>query len=196
VESGVPSAKTVPRDARSERSLIGAARKGSPEALEKLARSQWPTAYRLALSITGDADAAQDVAQDALMAAIQNLDRFDSRRPLAPWLHRIVSNRSLDWVRARGRRAEVSLPEPSVCAESSTEAPLSEELSRALTSLEPTERAVVVLRHVLGYSSEEIARMLDKPSGTVRSLLYRALKRLRERIPDPIGRPAEEIVSK
>jgi RNA polymerase sigma-70 factor (ECF subfamily) len=197
VESSVGRSATGPSRARSERSLIRAARKGSPEALEELVRSQWPTAYRLALSVTGDADAAQDVAQEALIAAIQNLDRFDRRRPLAPWLHRIVTNRALDWVRARGRRAEVMLSDRSTTTEvdgSDPERLPSEGLSSALSSLEPTQRAVVVLRHVLGYSSEEIARMLDKPPGTVRSQLHRALEHLRERVPDPATRSAEEVV--
>ena len=176
---------------RSERALIRAARKGSPEALEELARAHWPTAYRLALGITADSHAAQDVAQEALMAAIRNLKRFDRRRPLAPWLHRIVTNRALDWVRARGRRDETQLPEALESVdEPQTE--LSDELSAALSSLGPTERAVVVLHHVLGYSSGEIARMLDLPPGTVRSHLHRALTRLRERVTSP-PRSAEEV---
>jgi RNA polymerase sigma-70 factor (ECF subfamily) len=177
---------------RSERALIRAAKKGSPEALEELARAHWPTAYRLARGITADSHAAQDVAQEALMAAIRNLDRFDRRRPLAPWLDRIVTNRALDWVRARGRRDETQLPEALQSVDEPRETALSDELSVALSSLGPTERAVVVLRHALGYSSEEIARMLDLRPGTVRSHLHRALTRLRERVTSP-PRSAEEV---
>jgi RNA polymerase sigma-70 factor (ECF subfamily) len=70
-----------------------------------------------------------------------------------------------------------------------------DELFAALSSLEPLERAVVVLRHVLGYSSEEIGRMLDKPPGTVRSLLHRALGRLRAQLQAPSTPSAEEALN-
>ena len=59
--------------------------------------------------VTGDAAAAEDIAQEAFLAAVRNLDRFDRRRPFAPWLHRIVVNRAIDWTRARRLRAEVEL---------------------------------------------------------------------------------------
>jgi RNA polymerase sigma-70 factor, ECF subfamily len=75
------------RTPRSERALLRAASHGSPDALEELARTQWPNAYRVALGITGDAAAAEDVAQDGLLSAVQALDRFDRRRPFGPWLH-------------------------------------------------------------------------------------------------------------
>jgi RNA polymerase sigma-70 factor (ECF subfamily) len=98
---------------------------------------------------------------------------------LRPWLHRIVVNRSLDWLRARQRRPEVS-GELAVGVEAAaTGDDMSADLMAALRALDPDERALVVLRHVLGYRSSELARMLGLPPATVRTRLARALHKLR-----------------
>jgi RNA polymerase sigma-70 factor, ECF subfamily len=90
-----------------ERAWIRGAQQGSVADLERLFREHWPRAYRAAYLVTGDAAAAEDIAQEAFLAAVRNLDRFDRRRPFAPWLHRIVVNRAIDWTRARKLRREV-----------------------------------------------------------------------------------------
>ena len=85
-----------------------AAQRGSGEAVEELFARHWRPAYRAALLVTGDAAAAEDITQEAFLAALRALPRFDLRRPLRPWLHRIVVNRAIDWSRARAHRGEVS----------------------------------------------------------------------------------------
>jgi RNA polymerase sigma-70 factor (ECF subfamily) len=168
------------RTNRSERSVIRAAQRGSPDAVEALVRHYWPEAVRVAVGVLADEPAAEDVAQEALLAAVRSLDRFNRRRQFRPWLHRIVVNRALDYRRARARRSEV---------EHSSEAPsgahpdlrpgISPELISALKKLDLEERAIVVLRHVAGLTSTEIAGILEQPSATVRSTLRRSLGRLR-----------------
>src|SRR5919112_819608 len=71
----------------------------------------WASAPRAALLVAAAAAAAEAIAQEAFLAAIRNLNRFDRRRPFGPWLHRIVVNRAIDWTRARRLRAEVELGE-------------------------------------------------------------------------------------
>jgi RNA polymerase sigma-70 factor (ECF subfamily) len=168
--------------ARDEAALIRQARGGSADAIEALVRRHWESAHRAAFLIVHDAQAAEDIAQEAMLAAVRSIDGFDRRRPFRPWLHRIVVNRSLDWLRARARRPEVSVesagPAPAAPAESS--GTLSDDMMRALAALDPDERAVIVLRHLLGYRSPELARMLGLPAGTVRTRLARALNRLRD----------------
>jgi RNA polymerase sigma-70 factor (ECF subfamily) len=165
---------------RDEAALIRQARGGSADAVETLVRRHWDGAHRTAFLIVQDAAAAEDIAQEAMLAAVRAIDRFDRRRPFRPWLHRIVVNRSLDWVRARNRRAEVSseLARAAGAARpSEDERP--EDLMAALATLDPDDRALVVLRHVLGYRSSELAGMLDMPAATVRTRLARALNRVR-----------------
>jgi RNA polymerase sigma-70 factor (ECF subfamily) len=158
-----------------ERAWIKGAQQGSVADLELLFREHWPRAFRAARLVTGDAAAAEDIAQEAFLAAVRNLDRFDRRRPFAPWLHRIVVNRAIDWTRARRLRAEVELGDQLPAP------PAPEPDSGALdgiASLQPEHRAVVVLRYVLEYTPGEIAELLDLPRGTVNSRLRRGLDAL------------------
>ena len=165
---------------RDEAALIRQARGGSADAVESLVRRHWDGAHRAAYLIVHDAAAAEDIAQEAMLAAVRAIDSFDRRRPFRPWLHRIVVNRSLDWLRARSRRPEVSSEVAGTPEGPAGDADrLSGELMAALAELEPADRALVVLRHLLGYRASELGRMLDMPAATVRTRLARALARLR-----------------
>ncbi len=145
--------------------------------MERLFRAYWPAAFKAARLVTGDAAAAEDIAQEAFLAAVRNLDRFDRRRPFGPWLHRIVVNRAIDWTRARKLRAEVELVDDVAAV------PVAETNGDGfahLAELGAEQRAVVVLRYVLDYTPGEIAELLDLPRGTVNSRLRRGLDRLKE----------------
>ena len=80
--------------------------------MEELFQRHWPNTHRAAYLIVRDAAAAEDIAQEAFLSALSSLDRFDRRRPFAPWLHRIAVNRAIDWSRARAVRHEVAASEP------------------------------------------------------------------------------------
>ena len=159
----------------SERRLVRGAQRGSAEDFEALFALHWPRAYRTAWLVVHDAAAAEDIAQEAFIAALRALDRFDRRRPFGPWLSRIVVNRAIDFARARRLQA---VPAESVSGTAPEPEGWSEEIVVALRSLPVDQRAVVVLRHGLGYTPGEIARMLELPRGTVNSRLRRALDRL------------------
>ena len=161
-----------------ERASVRAAQRGSASGIEALFRLHWPRAYRAAYLVVHDVAAAEDIAQEAFLAAIRNLDRFDRRRPFGPWLHRIVVNRAIDWTRARQLRAEAELVEVAAAAPPS----LDGSLLAALAALPPEHRAVIVLRHLLEYTPGEIAELLDVPRGTVNSRLRRGLDSLKETV--------------
>jgi RNA polymerase sigma-70 factor (ECF subfamily) len=161
--------------ARSERALVRDAARGSEEALAELFRATWPGAYRAAFLIVHDHSAAEDIAQEAIVAAMRNLERFDRRRPLRPWLHRIVVNRAIDWTRVRKLRAEVLEPADDPGCDADMARAYSDPVLAALATLPPDQRAVVVLRHLLEYTPGEIATMLELPRGTVNSRLRRGL---------------------
>src|SRR6266576_6117749 len=104
---------------RDDRAWVRGAQRGSAADLEALFRHHWPRAYRAAYLVVHDAAAAEDIAQEAFLAAVRALDRFDRGRPFGPWLHRIVVNRAIDWSRARALRRELdlaSVPEPAAPA--------------------------------------------------------------------------------
>ena len=169
-----------------EASWVRGAQTGSVPDLEALFREHWPRAHRAAYLVVQDAAAAEDIAQEAFLAAMRSLDRFDVGRPFGPWLHRIVVNRAIDWARARTLRAEVggdALVERPAPAAPPID-PLSEPVAQALAALPPEHRAVIVLRHLLEYTPGEIADLLDLPRGTVNSRLRRGLDRLRDEVPE------------
>jgi RNA polymerase sigma-70 factor (ECF subfamily) len=178
-------------DGRDERAWVRGAQAGSASDLEALFRAHWPRAYRAAYLVVHDAAGAEDVAQEAFLAAVRALDRFDSRRPFGPWLHRIVVNRAIDWARARALRREVGAEETVAAAPAPESADVaarpSEDVLGALAALTPDHRAVIVLRYLLEYSPGEIARILELPRGTVNSRLRRGLDSLQGLVAEEEG---------
>jgi RNA polymerase sigma-70 factor (ECF subfamily) len=178
-----PAPLRRPRLPATERALVHRAQRGSEDAIEALFRTHWSRSWRAAYLIVHDGPAAEDIAQEAFLAAIRALDRFDRRRPFGPWLHRIVVNRAIDWVRARALRREVGaeIDDPRAPSDSGA-GRYSDDVVAALRSLSPDQRAVVVMRYLLDYTPGEIAAALELPRGTVNSRLRRGLDQLGERL--------------
>jgi RNA polymerase sigma-70 factor, ECF subfamily len=166
----------MPGSGRHERAWVRGAQDGSASDLEALFRAHWPRAFRAAYLVTHDAAAAEDIAQEAFIAAMRSLHRFDRRRPFGPWLHRIVVNRAIDWARARRLRGETELVD--VPAPQRDHGGDPQGVAEAIAQLPPEQRAVIVLRHLLEYTPGEIAELLDVPRGTVNSRLRRGLDAL------------------
>jgi RNA polymerase sigma-70 factor, ECF subfamily len=170
-----------------ERAWIRGAQSGSVSDLEALFRHHWPRAYRAAYLVVHDSAAAEDIAQEAFLAAVRRLDRFDRRRPFGPWLHRIVVNRAIDWSRARALRresgdawlAQLAAPETQEGSQAAA-------LAAALAELSAEHRAVIVMRHLLDYTPGEIAEALGLPRGTVNSRLRRGLDELAGRLREEV----------
>ncbi len=167
-----------------EAELVARAVEGDREAFGMLVQSFAGAARRVARAVLRDPDDADDAAQDAMVAAFENLHRFDRARPFGPWLMRIVANAARDRLRRRAvRRAEplherlpATDPQPSDVVERRA---LGERLREALAQLPERRRLAVVLFEVEGYSSGEIAEILRVPEGTVRSELFHARRALR-----------------
>ncbi len=137
--------------------------------------------YNLALRITSDRDAANDCAQEAFIRAYRALHQYDPSLPLAPWLLRIATNASLNYVqRWHAHEQPVDeLPDRAEPEESNPEALAvrREEVSEviaAINALPPRYRAALMLRHLNELSYQEVAAALDLPLGTVKTHLFRA----------------------
>ena len=129
----------------------------------------WGGAWRLARTVSGRRDMADDIVQDAFERAFAALGRFDQSRPFAPWLHRIVINRALDLLRSERRLVGLDVAaHPG--AEWRDVSADDRALLEAVATLTPQRRVVTVLRYGLGYAPAEIARMLELPTGTVNLL--------------------------
>lgn len=157
---------------------------GDGEAFGALAERYGLTARRVARSILGDGEDADDAVQDGMIAAWRAIERFDRSRPFRPWLMRIVANAALDLGRRRKVRQAGPIPDHAasgaVAPDRATDHALfREELRRALAELPERQRVAVVLFDAEGYSHAEIAAVLEVPEGTVRSYVFHARRALR-----------------
>lgn len=168
--------------------LAAQARRGDIAAYEELVRRHQTLAFRAAYLVTGDAQEAEDAAQDAFIKAFHALGRFRQGAPFRPWLLRIVTNEARNRRRSTGRRARLALQvageRPSGDAAPSPEvAVLSrethQELLDGLAELDEKDRLVIAYRYFFDMSEAEMATALDCRPGTVKSRLSRALDRLR-----------------
>lgn len=159
------------------------------EQLAALTRRHADAVYRVALSVTRDADLAEDVAQDALLKAWQALPTYRGDAPLKNWLLRITHNTAISALRRRRdvHLDPVDLPEdapsahlaPATTVEDRVEDRASyEAFETALEQLDELSRSIVVLREVEGMSYDEISAVLEIPLPTVKTRLLRARRLL------------------
>ncbi len=178
-----------------EKRLGEAAQRGDAEAFGRLVLAHATTARHVAYAVVGSWDEAEDVVQDAALAAWQAVARFDPSRPFRPWFLRIVSNAALDLVRRRRVRQTEPLAEtiqaPGASPEQWTDrALLSERVATALATLAERPRIAVMLFDLEGYSHAEIATILGVPEGTVRSYVFHARRALRKSLGTFVEEPA------
>ena len=167
--------------------LIAAAKDADMAAFGALVRRYQEAAFRTAFLIVRDAGAAEDVTQEAFVRAHRGLGTFRTGDPFRPWLLRIVTNLALNEVRARNRRSGVLQRLGLALGNRSELAPeaiaLATERQRmlwqAITELSEDDRIVLFLRHFFELPEREIAEVIGKAPGTVKSRLHRASERLR-----------------
>jgi RNA polymerase sigma-70 factor (ECF subfamily) len=163
--------------------LVTAAQGGDRGALDQLLRRHYDRVHAVCRRITGhDADAA-DAAQEAMIAIVRNLDRFDGRSSFGTWAYRIATNASLDELRRRKRRAVPTSTDDDEHGHHDRADPDSGaridgigehmSLTAALAALPDDFRVPVVLRDVADLDYAEIAAILDVPTGTVKSRIAR-----------------------
>ncbi|MCC6805594.1 MAG: sigma-70 family RNA polymerase sigma factor [Anaerolineae bacterium] len=166
-----------------EADLIRRARDGDDAAYERLVREHQEAVFRLAYLFLGDADDAEDTAQEVFIRAHRSLERFDESRPLRPWLLSITANAARNRRRAFGRYMHalrrLILPEQSVSVEAER-ALEAQALWQAVRRLSAVDQEVIYLRYFLELSVNEAAEAMNVEPGTVKSRLSRALSRLRD----------------
>lgn len=178
--TSLPQVADEPDDAH----LVARVRAGDAGAFDVLARRYSQLAFGLAYRVTGGRADAEDVVQEAFMAALHNIDSFDTARPFAPWFSRIVVNRALNLRKQQVRHPTVRMTDdlpgtrPSAAAEVEV-AELRERLRVALSHLPERRRTIVQLAGFDGLTSAEIGDMLGIPAGTVRYELHEARAALR-----------------
>jgi RNA polymerase sigma-70 factor, ECF subfamily len=163
--------------------LVARAQEGYLDAYEMLVQRHSAMAYRVALRLCGNHHDAQDIAQEALIAAWENLARFRGGSSFSTWLYQIVTRRALNKV-TRGRGADLvdlleEVADPVAGPAAQAERNLAvDAVTDALAALPFAQRAVVVLHHFEGLSYDEVAEVTRSTVPAVRSHLFRARRTL------------------
>ncbi|MFE9722103.1 RNA polymerase sigma factor SigM [Streptomyces sp. NPDC005794] len=161
---------------------------GDPDAFGELVRRHRDRLWAVALRTLGDREEAADAVQDALVSAFRAAHTFRGQSAVTTWLHRITVNACLDRARKAASRKTApvddtdrldQLMEPHESAEAPAERQdLHRELLAALATLPAEQRAALVLVDMQAYPVAEAARILDVPTGTVKSRCARGRARL------------------
>ena len=173
--------------------LVERARAGDAAAADRLVRLHLGAAYAVALAITRSPHDAQDVAQDALVLALERLGECRDPARFGGWLVRIVRNRAFNHRRYLGIRAAEPLDEAQDApafgnpAEDAERAQLRDRLNDAVGSLPDTQREVLLLHDLEGWKHREIGEALGMPEGTVRYHLFNARRAVRGRLRALVG---------
>jgi RNA polymerase sigma-70 factor (ECF subfamily) len=170
--------------AENEAELIARAQQGDRGAFGRLVRRHRGGVINVVYRMCGDANLADEAAQEAFIRAWQHLPGYRPRSPFRNWLYRIATNAARDALRREVGTVDIdtisvtdSTQGPQAAAEAQE---LGERVQQAVLSLPPASRAVLVLREYEGLSYKEIADTLGIPMGTVMSRLNYARNLLRE----------------
>jgi RNA polymerase sigma-70 factor (ECF subfamily) len=175
-----------------DQQLVAQVLAGDDEAFAGLVGRYERDAYNLAYRMLGNAEEAEDAAQEAFLRAYKHLSRYDPKRSFKTWLLSITSNHCIDRLRKR-RLTWLSLdeplpPHPALRSQetgpenSLVESERSAQVQALLGELAPDYRAAVVLRYWYDMSYVEIADLLDTTESAIKSRLYRARQILAERV--------------
>jgi RNA polymerase sigma-70 factor (ECF subfamily) len=171
---------------------LARARSGDPAALGELFRAFEPDLARLCARLLGSREEARDAAHEVFLRVRQSLDAYDAKRPFRPWLLAVGARHCIDRLRRRALEKRLfddadpdaggaSAPGPSplqgLLREESRR-----ELAAALDDLDPRYRAPLVLRYYAEFDYAEIADLIGVTPNQVATLLFRAKRRLRERM--------------
>lgn len=174
----------------------------------ELMEATYRKVYNMAFRLSGNRSDAEDLTQDAFYRAYRSFRDYEGDRPFENWIFRIVTRLFLDMLRTRRRRIKAvsydtplntsggddnlffEMPDHSPNPEQEMlSGTFSEDLQKALNSLSPEQRLLVTLADIEGVPYKDIADMMDKPVGTIRSRLHRTHKLIRSRL-DQIRREA------
>jgi RNA polymerase sigma-70 factor (ECF subfamily) len=168
---------------------------GNTAAYNGLVQRYQRQVYNLAYRMLGNAEDAGDLVQETFLRAYGALASFRQDASFLTWLYKIASNLCIDQLRSRKAKGALSLQveleegrepaaDPRDCApeDAAVRGAVQEVVHRAILNLPERYRVVVVMRHLQDMSVDEIARVLDLPTGTVKTHLFRAREMLRGRL--------------
>ena len=165
-----------------DRALVRKFLDGDRAAGDELVNRYHRSVFNVALRMLANVQDAEDVTQTAFGNAFAALDSYDPKYRFFSWIYRMTVNESLNTLKRRRKMVSLdgSFDVPARESVSQSAADAEDRVGTALLELKPDDRAVVVLRHFVSFSYEEISDVLDVPVKTVKSRLFTARERLRQ----------------
>ena len=156
---------------------------GDVSAFNELMDAHQNRVFGICLRMLRDREAALDATQDTFLTVFRKADRFQAKAAFSTWLYRVAVNTCYDHLRKQKRLQADSLPEGHDPADVSsgdafTAVELRPDIEAALSTISPDFRSAVVLVDLMGMSLEQAGDILEVPTGTVKSRLFRARKQL------------------
>jgi RNA polymerase sigma factor RpoE len=198
--TAAPSEAPVISEQSDERKLVKRAQAGDLNAYDDLVRLYQERIYATVYHMTANHDDANDLAQEAFIKAFRALNSFKGDSSFFTWVYRIAVNKTINFLKQRNRRTLMSLNDldfnaehdPDLLALISEKNPrrdlnlseLQQKLNEALQKLSHTHRLVVTLHDIQGLSHDEISKIMDCNTGTVRSRLFYARQQLQAYLSD------------
>lgn len=182
-----------------DQTLAARAAEGDEKAIRMIVERYERPVFSLHYRMVRDRELAEDLSQETFIRAFNAIHTYNPRYKLSSWLFKIANNLAIDHLRKRtldtvsidgapdalteSERAQTAYDIPSEeesPEEYAANRELGEQIEAAMAQLRPHYRVATVLRHVEGYSYEEIAGIMDLPLGTVKTYIHRARLELRE----------------
>lgn len=167
------------------------AQQGSDEAFTRLVETYQTPVYNLCYRMLGEAESAEDAAQETFLRAFQHLHRYDRKKPFATWLLSIAAHYCIDRLRKRkfamfsideeddeGSAFEIPDPDSPDPEDESVKGEIRDRVQAMLKDLDDTERAAIIMRYWYDYSEAEIAESLRLTVSAVKSRLHSARREL------------------
>jgi RNA polymerase sigma-70 factor (ECF subfamily) len=167
-----------------DRTLVRRYLEDEPDAAPALVDRYQQRLFNVALRMLGNVQDAEDVTQTVFLNAFRNLKTYDPRFKFFSWIYRMAVNESLNQLKRRkptvtlGDDSDLMTPRAGAAGADSV-AEAEDHVGKALQTLNPDDRAVVVLKHFMSFSYQEIGEVLGIPVQTVKSRLFTARERLR-----------------
>ena len=176
--------------AADEQQLILRVKEGNHEAYRILVERYMKHAYNIAYGFFSNHDDAEDVAQESFVRAYESIKSFRCDAAFNTWLYRIVTNLSLNRLRQkkniRNQSMDSTIDRQTMYSVNNTvdnyQTDIKTILERALHELPTLQRAVVILRHLDGLSTKQVSTILRCSEGTVKTHLYRGLKKMQSKV--------------
>ena len=166
--------------------------RGDLEAFGTLVDRYQRPVFRAVWNMVGDYEDAREITQQVFLKSFEHLAGFDRERKFFSWIYRIAMNESINHVKARRPFVPIDdVPPELLQHQSGEDASRDRAVRQSVAALKEDFRAVIVLRHFLGHSYEEVAEVLQLPVKTVRSRLFEARKALRSALA-PLAGPVQE----